>query len=109
MSNQEWEARQKDRERKQKEWEERQRERERKHIAWENKVNSSKSHLDTILSMARDAQPYSEASSAFADTIIAIATGGVSSMLQSLLGERNALNERSSYLSSCSNKLYITT
>ncbi len=119
MNKEEWEAKQKEREQKQKEWDERQREREKKQKEyeerlklreqkekeWEKRVNSSKSHLDTIMSMARVAEPYSQSSSAFADVILAVATGGLTSILQSLLGERDSLNQRSSYLSSCANKL----
>ncbi len=100
----EWEERQREREKRQKEWEEKQKEREKKERAWANRVSKSKSHIDTIISMARSAEPSSEASSAFADMIIGVATGGISIALESLLGQRNHLRERAQYLKSCSEK-----
>lgn len=105
MTDNDWEARQKERERKQREWEAKQKEREKKERDWENRVNKSKSHLDNVTSMTRSAEPSSEASSAFADMIIGIATGGLSIALESLLGQRNHLRERAQYLKSCSEKL----
>ena len=101
----EWEERQREREKKQKEWEERQQVREKKQREWEERVSRSKSHLDTISSLARSADPSSEVSSAFADMILAIATGGVSIILQNLLGEMDTIKQRSQYLRTCSNKI----
>jgi len=105
MTNLEWEARQRDREKKEQEWEVRKREREKKEREWEVRVNRSKSYLDTITSMARSAEPLSDSDSGLADIVLTIATGGLDALAQGWTSQKESLNQRASYLRSCSVKM----
>ncbi|GAH39066.1 unnamed protein product, partial [marine sediment metagenome] len=74
------------------EWEARQRQRETKEREWEDRVNRSKSSLDTITSMARSAEPTSDSDSALVDIVLTIATGGLYALAQAWTSQRESLN-----------------
>ena len=103
MNEEERKLYEKEREKKQNEWEARLRERELKQKKWEERANKSNDHADYLVKLASSAEPVGD--TAIGDLLLTVFTGGLYAIAESLKSPKEILNEKMSYLQSCSKKL----